>query len=509
MPLPFYSCKQKPTVIPEPAYKIRKSSHKCVDKDTKKAFQESVYNEWILKDMRRTLIFTGVVVFVVLQFFTIARVDDGSSHRHAIWWFFKAVPPAMKFALAASLTRENGQVDMSPFAWRQCVAVLSLHLVQVGIAWANMHILLDTLQSFDNPSKAFVGQTQAHYVASTVFWLFATNWAGTAGHYISLPLQIVMTFCSLLGATVWCIVQQQILTNDGYHGTDVTFSMEHLMIMAVVSGMLLVQNYHTDRRSLEQFQRNKALSLEVAKQDLLAATSATSLAEQVKGGAVRRMVASVFAEDEGHVDAARKQINIFKRMSSRYVPLTAGSWKKNKKEKKAGKGEIHNPTGIFPQLESIDYSGSTTGGGADRKWSVEPSAKDLRYLAAARRGLEVAMNWAVRVEGRPAWKQGQKVFLGGSCNPTMWRKDVAIPAFEKFGVPFYNPQVENWSPGPPYSPPLATGLRHLPSLAIDAGQATDFLSTILHHQPHTHTCTFTRTYITHAHSTPNPLTHIF
>lgn len=37
------------------------------------------------------------------------------------------------------------------------------------------------------------------------------------------------------------------------------------------------------------------------------------------------------------------------------------------------------------------------------------------------------------------------VFLGGSCNPTTWRKDLAIPRLEKAGISFYNPQVEDWS----------------------------------------------------------------
>lgn len=38
------------------------------------------------------------------------------------------------------------------------------------------------------------------------------------------------------------------------------------------------------------------------------------------------------------------------------------------------------------------------------------------------------------------------VFLGGSCNPTTWRKDVAIPVLEKACTPFYNPQVDDWTP---------------------------------------------------------------
>lgn len=39
---------------------------------------------------------------------------------------------------------------------------------------------------------------------------------------------------------------------------------------------------------------------------------------------------------------------------------------------------------------------------------------------------------------------GAKVFLGGSCNPTTWRRDIAIPRLEKAGISYYNPQVEDW-----------------------------------------------------------------
>lgn len=31
------------------------------------------------------------------------------------------------------------------------------------------------------------------------------------------------------------------------------------------------------------------------------------------------------------------------------------------------------------------------------------------------------------------------VFLGGSCNPTTWRTDTAIPELQKHGITFYNP----------------------------------------------------------------------
>jgi hypothetical protein len=38
------------------------------------------------------------------------------------------------------------------------------------------------------------------------------------------------------------------------------------------------------------------------------------------------------------------------------------------------------------------------------------------------------------------------VFLGGSCNPTTWRQDVAIPYFKSQGITYYNPQQSNWVP---------------------------------------------------------------
>jgi hypothetical protein len=37
------------------------------------------------------------------------------------------------------------------------------------------------------------------------------------------------------------------------------------------------------------------------------------------------------------------------------------------------------------------------------------------------------------------------VFLGGSCNPTTWRKTIAIPLLDQCGVSFFNPQTDNWS----------------------------------------------------------------
>ncbi|XP_046986814.1 uncharacterized protein LOC124556841 isoform X1 [Schistocerca americana] len=39
-----------------------------------------------------------------------------------------------------------------------------------------------------------------------------------------------------------------------------------------------------------------------------------------------------------------------------------------------------------------------------------------------------------------------EVFLGGSCNPTTWRQDTAIPMLKRLGITYYNPQVSHWGP---------------------------------------------------------------
>ena len=38
------------------------------------------------------------------------------------------------------------------------------------------------------------------------------------------------------------------------------------------------------------------------------------------------------------------------------------------------------------------------------------------------------------------------LFTGGSCNPTTWRRDLAIPYFKSHDITFYNPQQDNWAP---------------------------------------------------------------
>ncbi|XP_053402451.1 uncharacterized protein LOC123548397 isoform X2 [Mercenaria mercenaria] len=59
-------------------------------------------------------------------------------------------------------------------------------------------------------------------------------------------------------------------------------------------------------------------------------------------------------------------------------------------------------------------------------------------------------------------RRKRRVFLGGSCNPTSWRSEIAIPYFKDHGITFYNPQVQHWKP-------------ELMELEAQAKQMADFL----------------------------------
>ena len=51
-----------------------------------------------------------------------------------------------------------------------------------------------------------------------------------------------------------------------------------------------------------------------------------------------------------------------------------------------------------------------------------------------------------RMVSRDCTAYERHVFLGGSCNPTTWRRDVAIPILEKARRGYFNPQTDNWFP---------------------------------------------------------------
>ncbi|XP_015516272.1 uncharacterized protein LOC124299281 isoform X5 [Neodiprion virginianus] len=70
------------------------------------------------------------------------------------------------------------------------------------------------------------------------------------------------------------------------------------------------------------------------------------------------------------------------------------------------------------------------------------------------RGVPVPMsaNLSVHCDGKDinfktnSKRMASEVFLGGSCNPTTWRSDVAIPTLQRLGITYYNPQVSQWGP---------------------------------------------------------------
>lgn len=55
---------------------------------------------------------------------------------------------------------------------------------------------------------------------------------------------------------------------------------------------------------------------------------------------------------------------------------------------------------------------------------------------------QVALNQQNMTDGGTsdeAVVEAPEVFLGGSCNPTTWRADVAMPELTKLGISYYNP----------------------------------------------------------------------
>lgn len=78
--------------------------------------------------------------------------------------------------------------------------------------------------------------------------------------------------------------------------------------------------------------------------------------------------------------------------------------------------------------------------------------KTYREGSALKRVIDARRN---RLQGEQAfgspayWTRRRteyQVFLGGSCNPTTWRKDLAVPALKAAGVTYYNPQMDEWGP---------------------------------------------------------------
>ena len=75
--------------------------------------------------------------------------------------------------------------------------------------------------------------------------------------------------------------------------------------------------------------------------------------------------------------------------------------------------------------------------------AIEVQTSWFDRMGAEKRGLK---RLSSRRNGAGGGADASDVFLGGSCNPTTWRTDTAIPMMDTANVGYYNPQVENWYP---------------------------------------------------------------
>ena len=80
--------------------------------------------------------------------------------------------------------------------------------------------------------------------------------------------------------------------------------------------------------------------------------------------------------------------------------------------------------------------------------SAPTAASSSSSSSAASSGSEGSLNHktSTRSQKSSSTTSAYDVFLGGSCNPTTWRQDVAIPYLKEHNITYYNPQCPNWVP---------------------------------------------------------------
>ncbi|XP_076232155.1 uncharacterized protein LOC143177822 isoform X2 [Calliopsis andreniformis] len=77
---------------------------------------------------------------------------------------------------------------------------------------------------------------------------------------------------------------------------------------------------------------------------------------------------------------------------------------------------------------------------------------ELAHLCKKGTAVSMSTSHPLHCDGKDTnCKSGSKrmayeVFLGGSCNPTTWRSEIAIPTLQSLGITYYNPQVSQWGP---------------------------------------------------------------
>lgn len=71
--------------------------------------------------------------------------------------------------------------------------------------------------------------------------------------------------------------------------------------------------------------------------------------------------------------------------------------------------------------------------------AIVPSQEDRLDSAATSSSTETAATTSKSELNPSDGPAAPEVFLGGSCNPTTWRADVAIPLLNQLNISFYNP----------------------------------------------------------------------
>jgi hypothetical protein len=75
---------------------------------------------------------------------------------------------------------------------------------------------------------------------------------------------------------------------------------------------------------------------------------------------------------------------------------------------------------------------------------LPPHALNKSKASGATLPTSAARNSGITTSEAPSTASAVDVFLAGSCNPTTWRRDTAMPMFEQAQIRYYNPQVDEW-----------------------------------------------------------------
>jgi hypothetical protein len=409
-------------------------------------FMAAVYGPQTLRWIR---IKVGLVALLSVVLFNSTRYD---MNQDIACWFFRIIPPVLLVFTVATLDVKT------PATWvkRHChVTLLSAIIFMIGTVY--LHVI-----TFDYESEKIVRPESA--ACSHEAWLAADNlfaaFVGTHSLYLVLVVYItkhafnmrfrqllIIVPCAMICEAVFVFVAYDQLRSLGC-GKQTTWQSGGIIHLKSHLGMcvafalflyetrvhdLLVINSFIERAHLS----NRVVSLETRSSSSLEPAnmreSLNELGSMASDGTVEMLLHQALSLDKTVRDNASRGIRSYIASARVVVPATAKAAQKLKTK---------------PATTSMRKRNWLLEAGAS---GVAPSMDDqLRRVAAAKTGLEVAQAWISRIMGTSwdvAAENKSQVFLGGSCNPTTWRKDIAIPRLSAVGIPFYNPQVDDWHPG--------------------------------------------------------------